>query len=79
MTSGRYQVDAETISDYQRDGAVCIRGAFTDWVETIAAGIERNMRDRSAAGSDLVQDGQGRFLRRLLQLGTYPRIRESGG
>ncbi|TSE11762.1 phytanoyl-CoA dioxygenase, partial [Mesorhizobium intechi] len=25
-------IDAETIADYQRDGAVCIRGAFKGWV-----------------------------------------------
>jgi ectoine hydroxylase-related dioxygenase (phytanoyl-CoA dioxygenase family) len=31
------------IDAFQRDGAVAIRGAFADWVDVIAAGIERNM------------------------------------
>ena len=46
-------IDADTIADYQRDGAVCIRGAFKGWVDTIAAGIERNMQNRSATASDI--------------------------
>ena len=33
------------IAAYQRDGAVCLRGVFTDWIDVIAAGIERNMRE----------------------------------
>ena len=33
------------IAAYQRDGAVCLRGVFKDWVDVIAAGIERNMRE----------------------------------
>ncbi len=62
MSKSQYQVDAATISDYQRDGAVVIRGAFTDWIETIAAGIERNMREPSPTASDLAVDGKGSFF-----------------
>ncbi|MER8487984.1 phytanoyl-CoA dioxygenase family protein [Mesorhizobium australicum] len=54
-------VDAQTIADYQRDGAVCIRGAFKGWVDAIAAGIERNMRSRSATASDIA-GGKGSFF-----------------
>ncbi|MDP9138451.1 MAG: phytanoyl-CoA dioxygenase family protein, partial [Pseudomonadota bacterium] len=62
MASANYQVHAATIADFQRDGAVCIRGAFTGWVDTIAAGIDRNMLDRSATASDIVRDGKGSFF-----------------
>jgi ectoine hydroxylase-related dioxygenase (phytanoyl-CoA dioxygenase family) len=62
MSGNAYDVDAETISNFQRDGAVCIRGVFKNWVEMIAAGIERNMRDKSSTGSDLVKDGRGSFF-----------------
>jgi hypothetical protein len=55
------QIDAETIEDYQRDGAVCIRGALKDWVDTIAAGIERNIQNRSATASDIA-NGHGSFF-----------------
>ena len=54
-------IDAAAIADYQRDGAVCIRGAFKDWVGTIAAGIERNMQNRSATASDIA-NGKGSFF-----------------
>jgi ectoine hydroxylase-related dioxygenase (phytanoyl-CoA dioxygenase family) len=54
-------IDAKTIADYQRDGAVCIRGAFKGWVDTIAAGIERNMQNRSATASDIA-NGRGSFF-----------------
>lgn len=55
-------VSARTVSDFQRDGAVCIRGVFKDWVPTIADGIARNMRERSATATDLVKDGKGSFF-----------------
>ena len=35
----------EEVAASQRDGAVCVRGAFAGWVAVIAAGIERNLRD----------------------------------
>ncbi len=62
MASKTYPVSAETIANYQRDGAVCIRGAFKDWVPVIAAGIERNMGDRSATASDIAGAGKGSFF-----------------
>ena len=62
MSAEPWRVDEATIADYRRDGAVVIRGAFTDWIETIAAGIERNMRERSATASDLAVDGKGSFF-----------------
>ncbi|RWL44793.1 MAG: phytanoyl-CoA dioxygenase [Mesorhizobium sp.] len=55
------KIDAATIADYQRDGAVCIRGAFKDWVDVIAAGIERNIQNRSATASDIA-GGKGSFF-----------------
>src|SRR4051794_12583081 len=39
------------IEDYRRDGAVCVRGAFSDAeVGLVAAGIERNLADPSPRG-----------------------------
>ena len=61
MASKDFPVSAQTISDFQRDGAVCIRSAFKDWVPTIAAGIERNMREKSATASDIA-GGKGSFF-----------------
>src|ERR1700693_2201702 len=46
------------IADYRRDGAVCLRGLFADWVDTIAAGIERNMRDPGPYAAESVRSGE---------------------
>ena len=38
-------LDPQTIADYDRDGAVVIRGAFAShWIELLAGGVERNLR-----------------------------------
>jgi ectoine hydroxylase-related dioxygenase (phytanoyl-CoA dioxygenase family) len=54
---------SNALESFQRDGATCLRGAFSDWVEIIAAGIERNLREPGPLASNLVQPGQnGGFL-----------------
>lgn len=35
----------EMVSDYQRDGAVLIKGLWANWVDTLRAGVARNMAD----------------------------------
>ncbi len=51
------------ITAYERDGAVCLRGVFADWVDTIAAGIERNMAEPGEYAAENLQDGDsGRFF-----------------
>ena len=56
-------ISAESIDAYQRDGAIVVRGAFTPWIETIVAGIERNLRDPGPyASENAVKDGEGRFF-----------------
>jgi ectoine hydroxylase-related dioxygenase (phytanoyl-CoA dioxygenase family) len=46
------------IADYRRDGAVCLRGVFRDWVDIIAAGIERNLRERGPYAAESVRSGE---------------------
>jgi len=51
------------ITDYRVDGAVLISGLFKDWVDQIAAGIERNMREPGPYASENLNDGEsGRFF-----------------
>ena len=53
----------EEVAAFQRDGAVCLRGVFKDWVETMTAGIERNLRERGPYAADnLLSDEPGRFF-----------------
>ena len=51
------------IADYRRDGAVYLPGLFKDWVSTISAGIERNMREPGPYASENLKPGDaGRFF-----------------
>lgn len=51
-------ISEDAIAAYQRDGAVCLRGAFTDWIDVIAAGIERNMREPGPYAAESVRAGE---------------------
>ncbi|MEM7170333.1 MAG: phytanoyl-CoA dioxygenase family protein [Pseudomonadota bacterium] len=60
--------------DFARDGAVCLRGLFEDWVETIAAGIEYNMTEPGPyAAENTTADDSGRFFDDYC---NWPRIPE---
>ena len=45
-------MDDATIRDFQRDGAVVLRGAFAGWVDVMAAGVARNMADPGPYASE---------------------------
>lgn len=51
----------EQVADFQRDGAVLVKGAFADWVDVIAAGIDRNMAEPSEYASENAVS-EGRFF-----------------
>ncbi len=56
-------ISKEDIANFERDGAVCIRGAFSDWVETLARGIEGNMREPGPYAAENLNPGDtGRFF-----------------
>ena len=51
------------IDSFQRDGVVLIKGLFADHVETIRAGIERNMTDPGPYAAENLKEGEaGRFF-----------------
>src|ERR1700692_5031225 len=56
--SPTYTVSDRVVPDYGRDGAVCLRGVCADWVYTIAAGIERNMREPGPYAAESVRSGE---------------------
>ena len=75
----------ELIADYRRDGAVCVRGAFSaDEVGLVEAGIERNLADPSPRGivASRAEDA-GRFFEDFCnwdRIAEYERfIRDVGG
>lgn len=38
-------LDQETVDAFDRDGAAVLRGVFRDWVDTLRAGVDRNIED----------------------------------
>lgn len=51
------------IETFQRDGVCLVKGLFKDWVETIRAGIERNMTEPGPYASENLKQGEvGRFF-----------------
>jgi ectoine hydroxylase-related dioxygenase (phytanoyl-CoA dioxygenase family) len=51
------------IADYQRNGAVLIKGLFADHVETLRAGIARNMAEPGPYAAENLKPGEaGRFF-----------------
>jgi ectoine hydroxylase-related dioxygenase (phytanoyl-CoA dioxygenase family) len=51
----------EQITTFRDDGAVYLPGVFTDWVETLRAGIERNIAEPSA-DAKIYEGTDGRFF-----------------
>jgi len=60
-----YQAATEDIATYQKEGVVLLRGVFTDWVETLRKGLQRNLDNpqRFAFPCESNPDGApGRFF-----------------
>lgn len=47
------------IESYRRDGAVLIPGLFADWVDVLAAGIERNLAEPGPYAAENLKPGEG--------------------
>ena len=56
-------LDDATVEEFSRTGATVLRGVFSDWVETLRAGIAAN-RDDPAPNARIYrgEDGGGRFF-----------------
>ncbi len=57
------RLDQSQIDDFETNGAVLIKGMFADWVDTIRAGIEKNMADPGPYAAENLGPGEaGRFF-----------------
>ena len=63
MTTDSFErVDESACAAYAELGAVCLRGAFSDWIELLQAGVERNHDEPGPYFAENVVDGDdGRF------------------
>lgn len=67
----------EDIRTYQRDGVVLVRGLFADHVDTLRAGIERNMAAPGPYASENLKEGdKGRFFDDYCNWQRIPEFRE---
>lgn len=56
-------VTPEMIEDFQRDGVCLIKGLFSDYVDVIRTGIERNMDEPGDYAAENLKEGEsGRFF-----------------
>ena len=53
------EITQDMITAYQRDGAVLIKGLWADWVDTLRAGIDRNIADPSEYAAENLKPGEG--------------------
>ena len=57
------EITPSDIETYQRDGALVLRGAFTDWVERLREGFEQNLAKPGPFAIENVGTGEaGRFF-----------------
>ena len=54
-------ITKEQVADFQRDGAVVVRGVLADWVDVMAAGIAANMAEPGPYASENAVT-EGRFF-----------------
>lgn len=51
------KINEELIEEYQENGAVCVRNAFSkEWVDIVAQGIEKNLESPGPFGEKLASD-----------------------
>jgi ectoine hydroxylase-related dioxygenase (phytanoyl-CoA dioxygenase family) len=70
-------INQSMIDTYERDGVALIKGLFHDWVDTLRAGIERNMAEPGPYASENLIDGEaGRFFDDYCNWNRIPEFEE---
>jgi ectoine hydroxylase-related dioxygenase (phytanoyl-CoA dioxygenase family) len=80
MPNDNAPIDDDTIQAFDRDGAICLRGAFTQhWIDLAAEGIRRNVENPSPMFQSFSPEGEGAFYsdiwsrRHIPQFETFAR------
>jgi ectoine hydroxylase-related dioxygenase (phytanoyl-CoA dioxygenase family) len=63
--SGASPIDAKTVDAYRTDGAVVLRGVFTDWIEPLRQGMAELMDHPSPLERSYQPEGSARFFQDL--------------
>ena len=71
------RLDPSAFDFFESNGAVLIKGLFTDWVDTIRTGIEKNMAEPGPYASENLGPGEsGRFFDDYCNWGRIPEFEE---
>lgn len=63
MVNVKSIVTDDMVSAFDRDGAICIRGLFRDWTDSLIAGVETNMSAPGPYAAENLKAGEkGRFF-----------------
>ena len=69
-------ISGQTIGQFKADGAVVIRGLFTDWVELLNEGVARNLEEPGEFVRDYRDDQGGRFFGDYCNWSRIPEYRD---
>ena len=62
-TKSRHQLSGDTVEEFNRNGAVVLRGVFTDWMDTLRNGVEQNLSEPGEFGKVYTTEGEtGKFF-----------------
>ena len=75
LAGDRSLVDEATVEAFRRDGAIVLRGLFGDWIETLRAGVEKNIAEPSA-DVRIYDGGEGRFFGDYCNWNRIPEYRD---
>lgn len=70
-------VTAQDVADYKDDGAIVLRGLFSDWIPQLRDGAERNIADPGPRAISHQNDtGKGRFFEDFCNWDRIPEYRD---
>jgi len=71
------QISDQEVAAYRHDGAICLRGRFTEWLAVLESGVERNMAEPGPIATEHpLADGKGRFFEDYCNWSRIPEYRD---
>ena len=68
-------IEQDLIGQFEKDGAVLLKGAFADWVDQLQAGLKRNLDQPSSTARYHKGDGETPFFNDYCNWDRIPEYR----